>query len=224
LDTVRAIVCAGAEKYSLLTAAARHRTAPDLYKLPGEGVGEAESGVESGGERVREAVLVVLVVRVADGVGETVELAVPDGVSEADKVGEGVMDGVLERVRLPVRLGSVDSVELGVVVTFVVAVPVGVGVAERVGETEMVGEDVDEGELVLELEPLAEAVTEGDGVGVEEREPAVKDAEKIAAQSGSPAGTRHVAHKQKGPAAPFPLLMEKLKLSMPLLTNLCSTT
>jgi hypothetical protein len=37
------MVCAGAEKYSLFTAAERHGTAPDLYKPPGEGVGEAES-------------------------------------------------------------------------------------------------------------------------------------------------------------------------------------
>ena len=165
---MRAIVCAGTEKYSLLTAAARHMTAPDLYKPPGVGVGEAESRVESGvGERVREAVEVTLAVREADGVGVAVEEAVPDGVDVPEKESELELDGELERVKL--TLPKVVSEELGVAVKVIEAVPVGVGVAEREGVTEREGEEVDEGELVLELEPLAEAVTEGDGDAVEER-------------------------------------------------------
>jgi hypothetical protein len=151
---------------------------------------------------VREAVLVALVVCVADGVREVVEVAVPDGVSVADT--ESVEEGVRETLPLE----TTDSVGLGVAVKVVVAVPVGVAVDE------MEGVEVDEAEPLLVSEPLAEGVTEGVGDAEEEGEgPAATDAEKVATQSVLPAaGKRHVAHKQKGPVAPFPLLTEKVKL------------
>lgn len=147
-----------------------------------------------------------LVVCVADGVREVVEVAVPDVVCVADT--EGVVEGVRET--LPV--GATDSVGLGVAEKVVVAVPVGVAVDEREGV------EVDEAEPLLVSEPLAEGVTEGVGDAEEEGEgPAATAAENVAAHSPPAAGSRQVAHKQKGPVAAFPLLMEKVKLPSPVL-------
>lgn len=193
------MACAGAEKYTLLTAAARHRMAPDLYAPPGVGEREAEAGI---GERVRESEVVALTVCVDDGVEDPVGLALPVSVGKDDFVGdiEGVGDVECEMLD-----GIGVSVELEVAVRVVEVVPVGEGVAEREGV------EVDEAEPVLESEPLtegdAEGVTVALGVSVA---PAATDVENAVTHSAPVAGSRHVAHRQKGPVAPFPLLMENV--------------